>query len=98
MSFVVLPEFVVEAENLDAFLKAARDDAEASMTNEKGCQQFDVIVDIETTPIRVMFYEVYDDRAAFDRHLQTPHLAHFRAALHLVQEGPVRFFDRVVAS
>lgn len=97
MSFVVLPEFVVEAENLDAFLKASRDDAEASKANEEGCQQFDVIVDIETTPIRVMFYEVYDDRAAFDHHLQTPHLARFRAALHLVQEGPVRFFDRVVA-
>ncbi len=98
MSLVVLPEFLVKAENLDAFLKAARDDAEASRANEPGCQQFDVIVDIETKPFKVMFYEVYDDRAAFDFHLQTPHLARFRAALHLVDEGPVRFFERVVAS
>lgn len=98
MSFVVLPEFSVKAENLDAFLKAARDDAEQSKANEPGCQKFDVFVDKEATPIKVMFYEVYNDRAAFDAHLKTLHLARFRAALDLVDEGPVQFFERIVAS
>lgn len=64
---------------------------------EQGCRQFDVIVDHKSSPIKVMFYEVYDDRAAFERHLETPHLSRFRAHLGLVKEGPVMFFDRVVA-
>ncbi len=31
-------------------------------------------------PTRSFFYEVYDDRAAFDAHLETPHFARFRTA------------------
>ena len=96
MSYVVLPEFHVEPGNLEAFLAAARADAEASVANEPGCLQFDVFVDRSSSPARVMFYEVYADRAAFDAHLGTPHLAAFRLALALCKEQPVRFFERVV--
>lgn len=95
MSFVVLPSFQVDEVNLDAFLSAARDDASASLATEKGCLQFDISVDRTSQPVRVIFYEVYTDRAAFDLHLQTPHLDGFRRALHLCQEGPVQFFERV---
>lgn len=95
MSFVVLPEFHVAPEKLSAFLAAARADAAASLADEPGCLQFDVIVAAEEAPAKVLFYEVYADRAAFDAHLQTPHLAAFRQALHLCDERPVRFLDRV---
>jgi quinol monooxygenase YgiN len=95
MSFVVLPSFEVEEANLDAFLAAARADAAQSLANEAGCLQFDVFVDRAAHPTRVMFFEVYADRAAFDAHLETPHLAAFRDSLHLCAEGPVQFFDRV---
>lgn len=94
MSYVVLPSFDVTEENLDAFLHAALADARASLANEPGCRQFDICVDRETRPIRVVFYEVYDDRAAFDRHLETPHLAAFRASLHLCEPGPVHFLEK----
>jgi quinol monooxygenase YgiN len=96
MSFVVLPEFHVAAENLTAFLEAARADAEASLKLEPGCQQFDVMVQQGEGSTTVLFYEVYADRAAFDAHLETPHLAAFRSALHLCEERPVRFLDRVL--
>lgn len=96
MSYVVLPEFHVGADRLEAFLMAARADAEASLAGEPGCLQFDVFVDREAAPARVMFYEVYADRAAFDAHLETPHLAAFRKALSLCEELPVRFFERIV--
>ncbi|SDE52056.1 Quinol monooxygenase YgiN [Paracoccus isoporae] len=96
MSFVVLPSFEVEAEHLDAFLEEARADATQSLATEPGCRQFDVIVDRQATPIRVLFYEVYDDRAAFERHLQTPHLARFRASLHLCRPGPVQHLERIL--
>lgn len=95
MSFVVLPEFHVQPEKLDAFLTAAHADASASLADEPGCLQFDVVVDRGQTPIRVLFYEVYSDRAAFDAHLTTPHLAAFRAALALCDEHPVRYLERV---
>jgi len=95
MSFVVLPEFHVAPENLTAFLAAARADAEASLAREPGCLQFDVVVQQGTNPAKVLFYEVYTDRAAFDAHLQTPHLATFRDALTLCDAQPVRFLDRV---
>ncbi|QFI68808.1 putative quinol monooxygenase [Sinorhizobium alkalisoli] len=95
MSYVVLPQFDVAEDRLETFLEAARDDAENSVANEPGCQQFDVVVDRRVSPIKVMFYEVYDDRAAFEAHLKTPHLARFRQALSLVTEGSVGFFERV---
>jgi len=96
MSFVVLPEFHVASERLTAFLAAARADAEASLANEPGCLQFDVVVQQGQDPAVVLFYEVYSDRAAFEAHLQTPHLAAFREALLLCDEQPVRFLDRIV--
>ncbi len=95
MSFVVLPSFTVSAANLDAFLDAAHADAAQSVATEPGCLQFDVVIDRSAQPAKVMFYEVYTDRAAFDAHLETPHLAAFRDSLHLCDEGPVQFLDRL---
>lgn len=97
MSYVVIPSFEVAEENLDAFLAAAFADARASLADEPGCQQFDVCIDREAQPMRVTFYEVYDDRAAFERHLETPHLAAFRGSMHLCERGPVNFYERLPA-
>ncbi len=94
MSFVVVPEFHVEAGNLAAFLQAAEADARASLALEAGCLQFDVVVQAGDPLTKVVFYEVYTDRAAFDAHLETPHLAAFREALSLCAPQPVQFFER----
>lgn len=96
MTLVVIPEFLVTPENREAFLAAARADAEASVASEEGCLQFDVVVDDTVDPIRVLFYEVYHDEAAFAAHLETPHLAAFLDALKLCEEQPVRRFLRAV--
>lgn len=95
MSYIVVPSFTVEHAELDAFLDAARADATSSVADEAGCLQFDVVIDQDASPIEVMFYEVYTDRAAFEAHLETPHLAAFRATLHLCTAGPVRIFERI---
>ena len=94
-AFVVIPEFVVKPECLDAFLALAQDDASHSVADEAGCRQFDV-VQMEGAPHHVLVYEVYDSRAAFDAHLQTPHLARFREDFPalVVEERPVRFARR----
>lgn len=94
-AFVVIAEFQVKAGQLDAFLTAAQDDAQHSVTDEPGCRQFDVICP-EAAGDTVVFYEVYNDRAAFDAHLETPHLERFRKAFPplIVEERPVRFATR----
>ncbi|SFU50343.1 Quinol monooxygenase YgiN [Methylobacterium sp. 174MFSha1.1] len=95
--FVVIAEFRVRPGCLDAFLDLAHDDARASVAHEPGCRAFDVAVS-ESDPLAVVFYEVYDDRAAFDAHLETPHLARFRAGFPalIAEERPVRFLARTV--
>lgn len=94
-AFVVIAEFRVKAGMMPAFLEAARDDAAHSVADEPGCRQFDVVCP-QTDDETVVFYEVYDDRAAFDAHLDTPHLARFRETFPplIIEERPVRFLDR----
>nr|WP_157080584.1 putative quinol monooxygenase [Methylobacterium variabile] len=93
--FVVVAEFRVKPGALDAFLDLAHDDARSSVAHEPGCRAFDVAVS-ESDPQTVVFYEVYDDRAAFDAHLETPHLARFRDGFPALieEERPVRFLGR----
>lgn len=94
-AFVVIAEFQVKPGMMPVFLAAAQDDARHSVADEPGCRQFDVIR-TEGEDDTVVFYEVYDDRAAFDAHLATPHLARFREAFPplIVEERPVRFAGR----
>lgn len=94
-AFVVIAEFAIKPDRLDAFLALARDDAAHSLADEPGCRQFDVAT-TGAGEVSVVFYEVYDDRAAFDRHLETPHLQRFRAGFSdlIVAERPVRFLTR----
>jgi quinol monooxygenase YgiN len=94
-TFVVIAEFKVQPGKMPAFLEAARDDASHSVADEPGCRQFDVICP-EGSEDAVVFYEVYDSRAAFDAHLETPHLERFRQVFPalIVEERPVRFSRR----
>lgn len=89
--FVVIAEFEVKSAALADFLALAHDDAHHSVTDEAGCLQFDVVCFPGST--RVLFYEIYRDRAAFDVHLETPHLERFRAGFPacIERELPVRF-------
>ncbi|MBS7586614.1 putative quinol monooxygenase [Ancylobacter defluvii] len=94
-AFIVIAEFRVKPGAMEAFLAAAGDDARHSVADEPGCRQFDVVRPLGEAD-SVLFYEVYDSRAAFDAHLQTPHLARFRTAFPslIVEERPVRFGER----
>jgi quinol monooxygenase YgiN len=93
--FVIIAEFEVKPDQLERFLELARTDASHSVADEPGCRQFDVTLDREQ-PNRVVLYEVYDDEAAFDGHLKTPHLAAFRAGIeNLIVSRQVRRLTRV---
>jgi quinol monooxygenase YgiN len=74
--YVVTVVFEPRAEHAPAFLDAMIANARASREREPGCRQFDVCVDDAGT---VFLYERYDDRAAFDAHLASPHFREFDA-------------------
>lgn len=94
-AFVVIPEFVVKPDCIDAFLALVRDDAGCSVADEPGCRQFDV-TQTEGAPLHVLSYEVHDSRAAFEAHPRTPHLARFREGFSalVLEERRVRFAGR----
>ncbi|MFT4113421.1 putative quinol monooxygenase [Silvibacterium sp.] len=94
-AFVVIAEFHVPATHRSEFLDLCRYDADRSVADEPGCRQFDLSTSGEA-PETVVLYEVYDDRAAFDYHLTTPHYAKFAEGVERygVTKVSVRFFDR----
>jgi quinol monooxygenase YgiN len=94
-NFTVIAEFEVPTEHRQEFLELCRFDAERSLQDEAGCQQFDVNTS-EDNPNLIALYEIYDDRAAFDVHTTMPHFATFSEGLERlgVQKIQVRFFIR----
>jgi quinol monooxygenase YgiN len=77
--FVILVEFDLRPEGSERFLDLVRENAAASLRDEEGCERFDVLVPA-SGPNKVVLYEIYRDRAAFDLHLRTPHFAEFDSA------------------
>ena len=47
------------------------------LTKEKGCKQFDVLIP-EKPENRVHLFEVYEDEAALDLHMNTDHMGIYR--------------------
>ena len=88
---IVIAEFEVRPEAFADFAALARSFAEECLESEPGCRQFDVVL-LETTPQGVLFYEAYDDEAAFEAHCRSAHLARFKSAFPplIVGERPLR--------
>jgi autoinducer 2-degrading protein len=84
--FALWVELDIKPAEIDAFLRAAREDAHGSVTNEPGCRRFDILRNAEQ-PTHVCFYEVYDDEAAFDAHRQMPHFKRYAATVESMVEG-----------
>jgi autoinducer 2-degrading protein len=77
--YVITVEFDVVAAQFDTFLRLMADNAEASRRDEPGCRRFDVCRPRDSEN-RVFLYEIYDDEAAFQAHLQTGHFKSFATA------------------
>jgi quinol monooxygenase YgiN len=94
MAYVVVAELTVPADRLEAFIAQSLDDARDSVAHEPGCRQFEVHVPVDGAPT-VVLYEVYDDRAAFEAHLTTPHFERWRdAAQDWITDRRVQFLTR----
>ena len=78
--FVVVVEFTVLAEFIEPFQNRVIQQAQDSLKLEVDCQVFDVCVCCEKKN-RVLLYEIYTDRTAFDVHLASAHFVDFNAAV-----------------
>ena len=74
--YVVMVEFRLQAGTSERFRRLIVENARASVRDEPGCQQFDVVIP-QGDADRVVLYEIYDDAAAFDVHKKMPHFAAF---------------------
>lgn len=75
--YVIVAPIQIKQGHKEEFIQAMLEDAKGSVSNEPGCLRFDVIQD-GADPNRIWLYEVYRDEAAFQAHLQTPHLIKWR--------------------
>ena len=64
-----------------AFQEHTIPNARAAVADEPGCQRFDILLPEDGSEEQIALYEIYDDEAAFQAHLQTPHYAKFKAAI-----------------
>jgi len=94
-AFTLIVNLRIKTGQVDQFMNMALENAAASRTTETGCRQFDVLVDPED-PTRIAFYEVYDNKQAFESHLETAHFKkYFEHAVPLLAERTRSFFSRV---
>jgi len=78
MHKIVIVDFTTHAANAEDFAAAIAENATRSVADERGCHQFDVGRD-PADPTAFFLYEVYEDDAAFQAHLASPHFRKFDA-------------------
>ncbi len=93
--YIVIVDIVVRPEFTRAFLVKMVANARTSRESEMGCRQFDVSCAPENSQI-IFLYEAYDDKAAFDTHLQSQHFMEFsEATTAWVESKEVRTLHRI---
>ncbi len=91
---VLAVEFRIKTEHIAEFDHALLENARASRESEPGCRQFDVCRD-PTDPGVFFLYELYDDVAAVQAHLCTPHFLQMNeASADWVESKTVRRYSR----
>lgn len=78
--YAVTVTFEVAPEHAEAFRETVLIQAENSVEREERCRRFDVCADPERPGV-VFLYEIYDDAAAFQDHLASPHFKAFDATV-----------------
>jgi (4S)-4-hydroxy-5-phosphonooxypentane-2,3-dione isomerase len=74
----LIVDFKIHTAHIEAFAAAMLTNAQQSRDREPGCRQFDVCRDAADAG-HFFLYELYDDEAAVQAHLQSAHFLHFNA-------------------
>lgn len=87
--YVIIVDFRLKPGTRGEFRRLVDANARASAAAEPGCRRFDVL-EPAAEPDRILLYEIYNDRAAFDAHKATGHYATFdKASVGLVASKAV---------
>jgi len=81
---VIVVDFELQPGAAARFMPLMQTNAEASLRDEPGCLQFDVLIpedNAKDSIERVFLYEVYVNAKAFEEHLKTAHFLSFKAAV-----------------
>jgi quinol monooxygenase YgiN len=89
-AYVIIVDFQIKPGSKAQFRQLVDANARDSCRNEPGCRRFDVL-EVPEDANRVLLYEIYIDREAFEAHVQTAHFAIFNkaSALHVTQKKVV---------
>lgn len=91
--YAVTVTFTVNIGDIDQFLPLMVENANTSLRDEAGCQQFDVCRDKNV----VFLYEIYDNKTAFEIHLRSAHFKTFDAAVSdMIDKKEVVIFEEVI--
>jgi len=91
--YVVTVIFDIHPAVVDDFMPLMRQQAANSLRLEEGCHQFDIAYE-QSNPCRIFLYELYENRDAFDLHLESAHYQRFASLTEgMVAEKAVTTFD-----
>lgn len=92
---VRLAELEIDPAALEAYLRALREETEASVAGEPGVLMLHA-VQIREAPHLVRLLEVYASQVAYDAHIQSPHFLRYKTAtagmvrsLRLIDVDPI---------
>ena len=74
--YAIIVDFGLKPGVMAEFRQLIDANAEDSCRLEPGCRRFDVLVPHGSAD-RIVLYEIYDDRSAFDHHLTMAHFLSF---------------------
>lgn len=95
--YVVTVTFEIHSANIDAFMPLMREQAANSLRLEDGCHQFDIAYE-QSNPGVIFLYELYQDRVAFEIHLESAHYHRFASSIDgMVAKKTVTTFDTLEA-
>ncbi|MDH3375586.1 MAG: antibiotic biosynthesis monooxygenase [Gammaproteobacteria bacterium] len=78
--FVLVARYEVKDGSPEEVVDAALIESEAALRDEQGCRAFDIMAS-SGDDSEGLFYEMYDDEAAFEEHRETPHFSAFFSAI-----------------
>ncbi len=94
---IIVVRFKLHPGKAEAFMPAMLENARVSLSDERGCTQFDVCV-ADHSADEVLLYEAYESSEAFQSHLETDHFRSFEAKVSdLVASKVVQKFWRAGA-
>jgi quinol monooxygenase YgiN len=79
-AMVIVVELEIIPSELEAFKAAIKENGQACVREEPGCQQFNIVFE-KDNPNRVMLFEIYDSAEAYAAHQATPHFKKYGATI-----------------